>query len=175
MIRKVLVRWLRIPLVTGWPALLCAIAAVALPTLARAAINGSVTGCEFTPYLPFVLICAIILGGWQASGVALASVGVLGGLFTGPLTQFQMSCFISAAGIFLAASGMMIGTAVLIRRAFAMHQRRSAEETAAGLSFSLDQGEVWASWCGQGEPLRLGSQRKVAQMMRHFLEQSGER
>ena len=72
----------RAPL-TGWLALLGAIAAVALPTVVRVAVNGVVTGCEFTPYLPFVLISAILLGWKHAIAVALASVVVLGGLFFG--------------------------------------------------------------------------------------------
>jgi len=57
-------RWLQAPLVTGRLALLCGIAAVAVPTIVRAAIDGVVTGCEFTPYLPFVLITALALGWW---------------------------------------------------------------------------------------------------------------
>ncbi|HWL75611.1 MAG TPA: hypothetical protein VNQ74_17220, partial [Burkholderiaceae bacterium] len=68
---------------SGWLALLCGIGAVAVPTIVRVAVNGVVTGCEFTPYLPFVLLSAIFLGWKQAIAVALASVAVLGGLFFG--------------------------------------------------------------------------------------------
>ena len=83
MIRAGSTRWLIMPLLTGRFALLCAMVAVALPTLVRAAVDGVVTGCEFTPYLPFVLVCAILLRWWQAGAVALVSVGIIGGLFGG--------------------------------------------------------------------------------------------
>jgi hypothetical protein len=48
---------------------------------------------------------------------------------------------------------------------------------SGGLVFSLEKGEVWASWYGQDVPVRLGSQRKVAEMMEDFLaqEQLGKR
>ena len=98
-------RWLRTPLVTGRLALFCIIAAVAVPTIVRAAVNGVVTGCEFTPYLPFVLIIALAMGWWQAGAVALASVAILGGVLFGPMQQhFASPCFLSGASIFLASS-----------------------------------------------------------------------
>jgi len=110
-------RWLQAPLVTGRLALLCGIAAVAIPTIVRAAIDGVVTGCEFTPYLPFVLITALALGWWQASAVAVTSAAILGGVVFGPTnTHFTSSCFLSSAGIFLASSAAMIGVVVLVRR-----------------------------------------------------------
>ena len=108
-------RWLRTPLITGRLAVLCGLAAVGVPTMVRAAIDGVVTGCEFTPYLPFVLITALALGWWQAGAVALASAAILGGVLSGPAEQyFTSSCFISGAAIFLASSAMMIGVVVLL-------------------------------------------------------------
>ena len=98
MIRSHLTRWLAAPLVTGWSALACVAAAVALPTAFRAAIDGVVTGCEFTPYLPFVLLGAVVIGWWQAGAIAFISVGILGGLFASSTRMFDMPCFISAAG-----------------------------------------------------------------------------
>src|SRR5262245_30936064 len=101
MIRAALSRWLPAFPLTGRLALLCMLVSVGLPTTIRAAVNGVVTGCEFTPYLPFVLLSAILLRWWQASGVALACVAILGGLFAGPPAQLVTSpCFISGAGIF---------------------------------------------------------------------------
>src|SRR5579864_3654662 len=81
--------WLEEPPVTGRYALVGAIAAVAVPTIFRFAVSGSVTGCEFTPYLPFVLLAAILLGWWQAVALAFASVAVLGGCSPAPR---QRSC-----------------------------------------------------------------------------------
>ena len=170
MIRAELTRWLQLPFLTGRLALLCALVAVGLPTLVRWAVSGVVTGCEFTPYLPFVLVCAILLRWWQAGAVALASVAILGGLFSGSHAH-QMDCFLPSAGIFLASSAVMIVVAVSVRRLVWMIQNRGADESAGGIVFSLEKGEVWASWYGQSAPVRLGSKRKVAEMMEDFLAQ----
>ena len=43
--------------------------------------------------------------------------------------------------------------------------------SAGGIVFSLEKGEVWASWYGHGAPVHLGSQRKVSEMMEDFLAQ----
>jgi hypothetical protein len=167
MIRAGFERWVQAPLVTGWAALFCGMIAVWIPTMIRLAMNGAVTGCEFTPYLPFVLISAVLLRWWKAALVALASVAVLGGLFGGS-PAFELSCFMPAAAMFLASSAVMIGFAMLVRRAMAADRRRGA---TSGLIFSVEQGDVWASWHGQGAPVRLGSQRAVAETMEDFLAQ----
>ena len=172
MIRGSLTRWVQAPPVTGPLALLGIIVAVALPTAIRAAIDGIVTGCEFTPYLPFVLLSAILMRWWHAGAVAVVSVAVLGGLFFGPLVDpHGMACFLSGAGIFLASSAMMIAIVVSARRVFAIVLNRGADESPGGIVFSLDQGKVWASWYGQGPPVLLGSQRRVSGMMGDFLAQ----
>jgi len=158
---------------TGPLGILCGITAVALPTIVRASVDGVVTGCEFTPYLPFVLLSAILLRWWQAGAVALASVAVMGGLFLGPPTAFVTSvCFRSGAGLFLVSSAMMIGVVILIRRAFAAVRSRGADESLGGIVFSLEEGQVWASWYGQGPPVLLGSQTRVSRMMKDFLAQA---
>ncbi len=170
MIHKRLAQWLRDPVLTGLLALVCGIAAVALPTAVRAAVNGTVTGCEFTPYLPFILLSAIMLRWWQAGAVALASVAVMGGLFVGSLNQsLEQSCFISAAGMFLGASAIMVAVAAMVRRVIADIQRQS--EAAGGVIFSLEKGQVWASWYGSGPPMRLGPEKQVGAMMEDFLAQ----
>jgi hypothetical protein len=170
MIRAILTRSFRAPLVTGGPAVLVGIAAVALPTLVRAAIDGAVTGCEFTPYLPFVLLSAILLGSWPAAIIAVASVATLGGLFIGPSASFlEKPCFVSGAGTFLGASAVVIGLVIAIRRVFAAIEKRGTDEGSGGVIFSLDRGQVWASWYGQGPPVLLGSQRRVGEMMKDFL------
>ena len=163
-------RWLRSPPLSGWAALAGMIAAVAIPTAVRGAINGDITGCEFTPYLPFVLGAAILLRWWQAAIVALSSVAIMGGLFQGLLLH-PASCFTPAAAIFLGSSAVMIGLSIMLRRMAAAMQDRGRDESAGGIVFSLDNGEIWASWYGQGAPVRLGSQRKVSEMMKDFLAQ----
>ena len=145
MVRASLVQWLHEPPVTGRLALLCGIVAVGLATAIRWAVDGVVHGCEFTPYLPFVLASALLLRWWQAAIVALASVAIMGVVFMQPTNEHLASpCFLSSAGIFLASSAAMIGVVALIRHVFLSIQKRGADETAGGIVFSLDKGQVWA-------------------------------
>jgi len=130
-----------------------------------------VTGCEFTPYLPFVLISAILLGWKEAVVVALISVVLLDGLFFGlPQAIHQGPCFLTAAGIFLASSALMIGIVVLVRRIVADLLGQSDRALGADI-LSLDMGEVWLSRNGRGPPVCLGSQASVSKMMKDFLAQ----
>jgi len=170
MLRDNFNRWLRSPLLTGPTAIFCVILALALPTLVRAAVNGVVTGCEFTPYLPFVFVCAVMLRWWQAGAVALASVAILGGVLEGPPRHMlALPCFLPSAGMFLAASAGMIAMAVLVRHVVARLQK--PDDSSGGIIFSLEKGEVWASWRGHGQPVRLGTRHTVANMMDDFLKQ----
>jgi hypothetical protein len=170
MMRAGWTRWLRATPLTGRLALLCAVVAVAVPTLIRVGVSGSVSGCEFTPYLPFVLISAILLRWWQAAAVALACVVVLGGFLDRSMVH-EMDCFLPAASMFLGSSAVMIGIAVGVKRWIAAVHNRGADESAGGIVFSLEKGKVWASWYGQGAPVCLGSQGKVSEMMEDFLAQ----
>src|SRR4051812_6366515 len=153
MMRVRLYRWLHAPVLTGWPALLCGLVVIGLPTLVRAAVSAELTGCEFTPYLPFVLAAAILLRWWQTAGLSVMAVAIMGGLFDGSLLH-PKPCFISAATIFLAASAMMIGAAILLRHLVAAMKNPAHDESAGGIVFSLENGEVWASWYGHGAPMR---------------------
>ena len=144
MIRAHATRLLSASVVNGWVALLCMVAAVAVPTALRAAVNGVVTGCEFTPYLPFVLISAIMLRWWQAGLVALTSVAVMAGVFEGSLLH-PMPCFLPSAGMFLASSAAMICVTLLARRLIASFLNHDLDEAQGGIVFSLEKGEVWVS------------------------------
>lgn len=167
-----LIRWLNRSPLTGRLALLCGLAVVSVATAIRAAIDSNVTGCEFTPYLPFVLASAILLRWWQAGLIALASVAIVGGLFMGPPDELLRSqCFLPSSGIFLASSAAMIGFVCLVRRLILSMKAPGADETAGGVVFSLEDGEVWASWYGQGPHVLMGSQSKVTAMMEDFLAQ----
>jgi hypothetical protein len=168
--RTELIRWLQAPSLREWQAILLGLAAIWVPSVIRLAVNGTVTGCEFTPYLPFILACAILLRWWQAGIVALGSVAVLGGLFSGG-TGFQLPCFESAAAIFLASSAVIIGIASLLRHAIATLAKPRADDPLGGVVFSLEKGQVWASWYGSGSPVLLGSQPNVSEMMKDFLDQ----
>lgn len=170
MLRAGLVRWLHEPPLVGWQAFICGLFAIWVPTIVRAEVNGVLTGCEFTPYLPFVLVCAILLRWWQAGVVALGSVAIMGGLFSGS-HNFMLPCFMSAAGLFIGSSAVMIGVPVGLRYLVAVMEKRGVDESLGGIVFSLEKGQVWASWYGQGPPVLLGSQRKVGEMMKDFLAQ----
>jgi hypothetical protein len=166
-----LTRWLRQPFVTGQLALACGIGAVVIPTILRFSVNGVVTGCELTPYLPFVLLSAVVLRWWQAGAVALASATLFSGLFVGSLTKILNStCTITSVGMFLAASAMIILIVVAVRQ-LAARMFSHADEAPGGVVFSMEDGHVWASWYGQGPPVCLGSQQKVGKMMEDFLAQ----
>ena len=171
MVRAGWIRWLQMPLVTGWQALLVGAFAVWIPAVVRLRLNGVVTGCEFTPYLPFVLGCAILMRGWQAGAVALASVAIMGGVLGGS-PAMHAPCFLSSAAMFLASSAVMIGVVVLMRRVIAAWVDHGRDEPSRGLAFTVDKGEVWASWYGHSRPMLLGSQRQVSETMKAFLAQA---
>src|SRR4051794_29401632 len=117
------IRCLQAPLAVGWRALFVATSAVGLGTIVRTAVNGVVTGCEFTPYLLFILPCAILLPWWVTGLAAVGSLAIMGEFFVGPLNEAVWSaCFQTSAGIFLAGSAMTICVAVLTRRAVAVVQ-----------------------------------------------------
>ena len=118
------------------------------------------------------LLAAILLRWWQAALVAVLSVPILGLLFMGtPSHLVHSECFLSSSAIFLAASAAMIGFVMLCRGIFHALHRPGADESDGGVVFSLEDGEVWASWYGRGRPVLLGSQDKVSSMMHDFLAQ----
>ena len=86
MIRARLIDWLVAPRLTGLLAFACFMVMLAVPAIIRVGLEGSVTGCEFTPFLPFVLIAAVLLRWWQAALVSAFAVAILGGLFPWPGT-----------------------------------------------------------------------------------------
>lgn len=168
--RNRLFRWLLAPALRGPWAIAALIVAVVLPTIARLAVHGTVTGCEFTPYLPFVLLSAIIIGLPHAGIVALSAVAILGGLFVAPMNgHIDMPCFISGTGVFLASSAISIGLVALMRRMLKTALGRDLDDSASGIVFIEDRGEVWASWRGSGPPVRIGSKASVLATMKDFL------
>ena len=163
-------KWLALTPLAGRFALICGIGAVAIPTLVRAGLQGHVTGCEFTPYVPFVLVSAFLLRWWQAALIALASIAVMGGLFDGSLFH-PMSCFFASAGTFAVTSAIMIGIAAIGRRLITPFPDWAADRSRDRIVFSLDKGHVWANWHGSGPPVRLGTREQVSYMMEDFLAQ----
>lgn len=172
MSRAELIRRLLAPSITGIQALGLAIVVVAIPTLIRAAVDGFVTGCEFSVYLPFVLVAAIFMEWRYAAAVALASVGLADYLFMSHPSFFSGPCNSYVVGIFLANSALIIGLIVGIRAKFAGVISTDRSEFATGqVVFSLEENQAWAGWHGHKTMVQLGSKDDVAEMMEDFLAQ----
>ena len=157
---------LRAP-VGGTLAFIGGLAAIAMPTLVRASVDGAVSGNAFIPYLPFVLLSALLLDWKYAAGVALASSIVADLMFVdprfvfiaGPTDVFGMSAFLAASAFAICL--------VRASKTFIQGSRPIGE----GIIFSLEQGQAWASWYRNGSRVRLGSKDEVAEMMKDFLAQ----
>lgn len=162
-------KWLVATPIEGKNALIIALAAVGLPTLYRVSLDGLVTGIGYCPYLPFVLLSALLLGWRKAALVALASVAVVDLLFMGP--RFQLvegpTDMLGDLG-FLVISALIISLVYAIRTAFDDLIGRTGTH---GVFFSLEDGQAWASWPKAGFHLRLGPQDDVVAMMKDFVAQ----
>ena len=162
-------KWLVATPIGGKPAFALAVAAVALPTLYRLSLTGMVMGIGYCPYLPFVLLSALLLGWRHAAAVALVSVIVVDALFVGPRFQlFEGPTDMLGDLGFLVVSGLIIALVQAIRTAF---EDLIAPTGADGVFFSLENGQAWASWPTAGFHLRLGPQDDVAEMMKDFVAQ----
>jgi hypothetical protein len=167
-----LTSWLQAPPITDASAVVWALVAIAVPTAIRESLTDVVVGCEFTPFLPFVLLAAILLPWAYACGIALLSPAISGALvLSGREQTTSLDCFLTATALFLASSAAIIGAVVFIRRLFAASHLRGLDESSGGVVFSLDKQEVWAHWYGSGPPVHLGSQDRVERMMEDFLAQ----
>lgn len=169
----VLKRWLTTPRVTDAMVLPCAFAAIVLPTALRLVVDDVVTGVAFSPYLPFVLVAALLMDWRYAALVVLGSAAVADMLFVDPR-------FVPIAGptdvfgilIFLGTSALM----VMLVQAARFFVRSCpgpvpCEDEETGIIFSLEGGQAWASWTGSGPRQRLGPEEEVATMMQDFLAQ----
>jgi K+-sensing histidine kinase KdpD len=154
----------------AWAAAL-ALAAIGIPTLIRGELNDIVEGCETAAFFPFVLLAAIFLGWRWAAVVALASAMIINVYFIGPDGQFmEEACDVFGFSTFLIGSTMIIGFVEAIRLELGKAEQAESQPSG-GIVFSLQDGEAWASWYGRGEPVRLGPQEDVAEMMEDFLAQ----
>ena len=139
-----LVGWLAAPPIRGIRALILAAFLVAIPTLIRAAVDGIVSGCEFTVFLPFVMIAAILMEWRYAAAVALACVGLADFLFMAPPHSFlEGPCDTYVVGVYLSASALMIVTVGIIRRLVASSFSPGDLENRRGrVVFSLEDGQA---------------------------------
>ena len=170
---RMLKRKLEKPPVTGFRAIPCAILAILLPTIIRCTVDNDVTGVAFSPYIPFVLLAAILLGWRYAVAVALLSAAVADLMFidprfepmAGPTDAFGVAIFLTSAALIIA----LVQAARFIAETWVKPAPGGDRQT--GIIFSLEGGQAWATWCGSRRPLRLGPQSEVAEMMQDFLAQ----
>ena len=161
------------PPVTGVQGAACwMIAAVVLPTIMRCVVDDHVTGVAFSPYIPFVLITAVLLGWKHAMFVAVISAAVADLLFIDPRFE-PMAGPTDAFGvaIFLLSATLIIILVQAARLAAEARPAPACGDGQTGIIFSLERGQAWATWSGSGRPLRLGPQGEVAAMMQDFLAQ----
>lgn len=166
------IRRLLAPSVTGARAIGLVIVLIAIPTLVRAAVDSFVTGCEFSVYLPFVLVAAIFMEWRYAAIVALASVGLADYLFMAHPAFFSGPCDYYVVSVFLTISTLIIGLVQLIRAKFAGIISTDRSDFATGqVVFSLEDNKAWAGWHGRKTMVQLGKKEDVAEMMEDFLAQ----
>ena len=166
-------RWIEGTPAAGLRALAFAITAVLVPTMIRLAVDPNVSGVAFSPYIPFVLLAAMSLEWVYAASVALVSAAIADLLFIEPRFE-PLAGPTDAFGvvIFLASSALIIAFVQCAKRI--LETRASATSNGCartGIIFSLERGQAWASWHGSQEPLRLGPEREVTEMMQDFLAQ----
>jgi hypothetical protein len=147
-------------------------AALGAPTALLSFDHALPAGACCTIYFPFVLLSVLLIGPVYASAVAIGSTGLADALFMGPryqLFESPMDTFGDIAS--LSSSALIIGLVILVRRAFAERSRQVPLSSPSGLIFSREQGKVWASWHGNGPPVCLGPEKRVAAMMEDYLAQ----
>lgn len=159
--------------VTGIWAVFWAVAAVATPTLIRLSVQDFVTGCGTVTYVPFILLSALFLGWRFAVPVVLGSAYFADALFMGHgHLLLEGPCDIYGMTAFLIGSGLIITSLEAVRHEVKnMPGPVGSQEGTAGIVFSLEDGQAFASWYGSPSAVRLGSQEEVAEMMSDFLAQ----
>ncbi|MCL6699177.1 hypothetical protein LZ496_10345 [Sphingomonas sp. NSE70-1] len=172
MSRAELLRRLLAPSITGARAFALVTLLIAIPTLIRAAVNGFVTGCEFSVFLPFVLAAAVFMEWRYAAIVALGSVGLADYLFMTHASFFSGPCDVYVVGIFLTSSTLIISLVQFVRMRFAGIISTDRSDFASGqVVFSLENNQAWAGWHGRKTMVQLGKKDDVAEMMEDFLAQ----
>ena len=163
-------RWFLAPPISGYRAILFGLAAVALPTLIRASVQGSVSGIVFSSYIPFVLLSAIALEWTHAAVVALVSAFVARMLFIEPRFVFLAGpTDVFGIAVFLVASAMIIKFVSALKGVVVDVPGSATARRRNGIVFSLEGGDAWASWQGDSCSIRLGNYDEVAEMMQDFL------
>ncbi len=169
---KIVTKWFLAPAMTGKRAHFFSLAAVGLPTLIRASVQGPVTGIPLLTYVPFVLLAAIALCWRHAVAVALVSALVGSTLFieprfvilAGPTDWFAIAAYLIASAMIIKFVHSLKGVVVEVPGS-------SAAKHRSGIVFSSEGGDTWASWPGRGCTVHLGDRDEVAAMMEDYLAQ----
>jgi hypothetical protein len=167
-------RFLLAPPATGRQAFFCAVLIVAIPTGLRLAFDPLLgTRMPFVFYVPFVIIAGALLTWRSAVAATIVSwsiaiflfVGEHGGVPFGPIEILSLV-------IFLLSAFLIIALVEAVRTVVENSLRPARPEGfSAPVVFSLERGQVWASWYGSHSWIRLGPEEEVAEMMRDFLAQ----
>ena len=162
-------KWLVTTPKTGKSAVVVAVFAIGLPTILRASLDGTSVETRFLPYLPFVMLAAVLLEWKAATIIMLVAAGLADWLFIGPHHHaLEEPADILAVAMFLSASTLAIALVQAIRTALTNLVGPTLKD---GVIFSLKEDQAWASWPEAGFHLRLGPQDEVASMMKDFLAQ----
>ena len=159
------------PSIMGARATFYTAVAIGVPTAIRVAVDGFVSGCELTIYLPFVLISAVFMGSRHAAATALISVALAETVIMGPHHSiFGSACSVYSISVFFIGSAVLIAFVQGLRRLIALRLERLGS-SERGIVFSSEDGQARASWYGQLSSVQLGPQEEVAEMMKDFLTQ----
>lgn len=166
-------RLLLAPPATGARAFGYGIALIAVPTVIRLLLGLAIDRLPFFPYLPFVIVAAIVLEWKSAAATALGSWIVADLLFMGPRYQLGFGSYeVIGFIIFMTSAALLIVLAEAVRVIVENSLRPTRPDGfSTPVVFSLEGGQAWASWYGSHSWVRLGPEDDVAEMMRDFLAQ----
>ena len=161
------------PPAKGKRALLYGLVLIAVPTAIRLLLSSVIDRLPFFPYIPFVIVAAIVLDWKYAGAVAFGSWLIADFLFVGPRYQLNFGAYeLVGFTIFLVSASLIVALAEAVRRVVENSLRPARPEgIAAPVVFSLEGGQAWASWYGSHSWVRLGPEDDVAEMMQDFLAQ----
>jgi hypothetical protein len=161
------------PPAKGMRALYYGVALITIPTAIRFLLGYIIDQLPFFPYIPFVIVAAIVLDWRYACAVAFISWIVADLLFIETKYQLEFGPYeVVGFTIFFVSAALLIALAEAVRRIVENSLRPARPEgIAAPVVFSLEGGQAWASWYGSHSWVRLGPENDVAEMMQDFLAQ----
>jgi len=158
------------PRLAGARAILFGFAAVAVPTLIHAVVDGNGIALAFIVYVPSVVLAALCMRSWQATLVALACAAAGDWFFLEQGNQITFSASdLIGVPVFLGSSALIIGVARAMKSL--VHERYSPDAASDKVIFSEEKGHAWAHWRGDRPSLPLGPHEEVAEMMEDYLAQ----